>query len=373
MAWKQRVQVHVSGKLYNCLIPSRCYKSKAEWQKLRPMILERLRSRAKDYPVRNMVPVANDVLKARGEVVDGVSTLIKFIPVKACKFCSEVYVGEEGHQIRTCCGYRRGAKKQLHRWINGGFEHILVPVDAYHLRTMFQDVIKHDERFDYERIPAVLELCDQAGASISSAHDNHSMSSNGLNHSHSHSHSGDGLSLIIEQCNQTVADISKTLHNFSSKESSHDLHHSNGSSSVKSFGDLVGLPEELQSIAQRTLDAWERMRLGIKKLMLVYPVKVCKYCGEVHVGPSGHKVRLCGLFRHEPWRGGHFWKKADLDDLVPPQVVWHRRPQDPCVLLDNGRSFYGHAPAVVELCAQGGATVPTKYFCMMKNNGLVPR
>uniref|UniRef100_A0A2P2P1X0 APO domain-containing protein n=1 Tax=Rhizophora mucronata TaxID=61149 RepID=A0A2P2P1X0_RHIMU len=110
--------------------------------------------------------------------------------------------------------------------------------------------------------------------------------------------------------------------------------------------------------------------MGVQKLLLVYPAKVCKYCSEVHIGPSGHKARLCGVFKFESYRGTHFWQKADVDDLVPPKIVWRRRPQDPAILLDEGREFYGHAPAIVDLCAKAGGIVPKKYHCMMKHNGL---
>ena len=40
---------------------------------------------------------------------------------------------------------------------------MLVPVEAFHLKHMFQDVIKHHQRFDFERVPAAVELCWQAG------------------------------------------------------------------------------------------------------------------------------------------------------------------------------------------------------------------
>ena len=106
--------------------------------------------------------------------------------------------------------------------------------------------------------------------------------------------------------------------------------------------------------------------------LFVYPARVCERCSGVHIGPSGHKARVCGIFRHEGWRGAHRWKKAEVDDLIPPKVVWHRRPHDPQALVDSGRGFYGHALAVVELCMQASARVPNKYFCMMKLHGLAP-
>lgn len=49
------------------------------------MILKRVRSRAKDYPIRRMVPVAEEVVRAREALVQGVSTLLKVIAVKSCE------------------------------------------------------------------------------------------------------------------------------------------------------------------------------------------------------------------------------------------------------------------------------------------------
>lgn len=233
-----------------------------------------------------------------------------------------MHVGNRGHLIRTCHGYKHTNKNKVHTWTSGSLKDILVPVEAFHLDHMFQDVIKHEQRFDFDRVPAVLELCYQAGADI---HEENLFSHG--QRPDDHKDDRDDLSLS---------------------------------------------PAELRSVAQRTLEAWEKMRLGVQKLLLVYPAKVCQYCSEVHIGPSGHKARLCGVFKYESWRGTHFWKKAEVDDLVPPKVVWRRRPQDPPVLVDSGRGFYGHAPAVVELCLQAGATVPSKYYCMMKVNGLQP-
>lgn len=186
---------------------------------------------------------------------------------------------------------------------------------------MFQSIIKHDQRFDFDRVPAVVELCYQAGADVSDEvlHDHIPVSNSGED--------DDGMT-------------------------------------------FSGSSEELSLVAQRTLDAWERLGFGVQELLLVYPAKVCEHCSEVHVGPSGHKARLCGVFKFESWRGSHMWKKAEVDDLVPPKLVWHRRPHDPPVLVDSGRGFYGRAPAVVELCIQAGARVPSKYFCIMKVHGL---
>ncbi|KAK4253187.1 hypothetical protein QN277_010782 [Acacia crassicarpa] len=290
----------------------RLYSTKVDLKKLRPMIYERIEKRANEYPVRAMVPVAVEVLKARNVLIQGVSTLLKSFPVMACKFCPEIYIGEKGHLIRTCHGYKRRAKNRYHEWVAGGLDDILVPVEAYHLYNMFQGVIKHDQRFDFDRIPAIVELCWQAGA---------------------------------DPCGDIV-------------------------SSGNSQGSEFLSPYDLTFVANRTLTAWETLRSGVQKLLFVYPAKVCKYCSEVHVGPSGHKARLCGVFNYESWRGAHFWTKAEVDHLIPPKIVWRQRPQDPPVLVDEGKGYYGRVPAILELCTKAGAIMPTKYNSMMKAQGL---
>ncbi|RVW68437.1 APO protein 4, mitochondrial [Vitis vinifera] len=268
------------GKLWHCFLDeasgfamyARFYSVKVDLKKLRPMILKRIENRAKEYPISSMIPVAQDVLKARSLLIQGVSTLMNVFPVMACKFCPEVYIGEQGHLIQTCYGYKRRSKNQVHEWISGSLNDILVPVETFHLQKMFQDVIKHHQRFDFDRVPAVFELCLQAGADL----DEENLSSSSW----------------------------KSESTFS------------GVHGTKSLS-----PDELKFVATGTLRAWEVLRSGIRRLLLVNPAKVCKYCSEVHVGPSGHKARLCGVF------------KAD---------------------------FYGHAPAVVDLCTKAGAIAPAR-------------
>lgn len=192
---------------------------------------------------------------------------------------------------------------------------VFVPVESFHLENMFQGEIRHNQRFDFERVPAVLELCWQAGVEPSKEHLHYKIPNNDL-------------------------------------------------------GNDEPVPSsDIFTISTTTLKAWESLRMGVQKLLLVYPAKVCQHCSEVHIGPSGHKARLCGIFKFESWRRTHYWKKAEVDDLVPPKMVWHHRPQDPPVLIDDGRDYYGHAPAVVDLCIKGGAVAPPSYRCVMKVDG----
>ncbi|CAI0394582.1 unnamed protein product [Linum tenue] len=108
------------------------------------------------------------------------------------------------------------------------------------------------------------------------------------------------------------------------------------------------------------------MRKGSNRLMKMYPVRVCGYCPEIHVGPSGHKVQICGAHKHQQRNGQHGWQAAVLDDLIPPRFVWHLPEPIGEPLKRELRSFYGQAPAVVEMCVQGGAAVPEEYKTTMR-------
>ncbi|CAH9054454.1 unnamed protein product [Cuscuta europaea] len=269
-----------------------------ELKALKPFIMKKVQNWAKDYRFHETAPVAQEVLKSRDLLYSGVSTLLHHLPVWACKYCPEVYIGERGHLIRTCGGYRRLAKFEAHKWIKALLNDILVPVEAVHYAQ---------ERSDHEHIPAVVELCLRAGATLPSEYPNSTEPGNRFE----------------------TADL---------------------------------LDKEMESVAKETLSAYESVRNGVEKLMLVFPAKVCKLCSEVHVVPLGGVNES----RHE----AHVWQKAVVDDFVPPKIVWYRRPQDPWVLVDEGRDYYGHAPAVIDMCVKAGAAAPYKYISMMKDNGL---
>lgn len=59
--------------------------TKDDWNKLRPMIKKRIENRVRDYPIKAMVPVAEEVLQARSALINGVSALLRVIPVVTCK------------------------------------------------------------------------------------------------------------------------------------------------------------------------------------------------------------------------------------------------------------------------------------------------
>jgi hypothetical protein len=85
MALRKRSWQHVLGNFSGFVTHANFHSSKVDLRKLRPMILKRIESRAKDYPVRRMVPVAQEVLEARAVFFQGVSALLRLFPIMACK------------------------------------------------------------------------------------------------------------------------------------------------------------------------------------------------------------------------------------------------------------------------------------------------
>ncbi|KAJ6799646.1 APO protein 1, chloroplastic-like [Iris pallida] len=57
-------------------------------------------------------------------------------------------------------------RRSHHLWVRGSIDDILLPIESYHLFDPFGRRIKHETRFDYDRIPAVVELCIQAGVEL---------------------------------------------------------------------------------------------------------------------------------------------------------------------------------------------------------------
>ncbi|GER44319.1 hypothetical protein STAS_21215 [Striga asiatica] len=265
----------------------RLYSTKPlDMKRLKPMILKRIEERSTEYPVKGIVQVANEVLRARAALCDGVSTIIRYVPVLACKYCSEVFIAESGHLIQTCHGRRRHAKNKGHTWVKGSLNDVIVPVETFHLERMFQNVTNNQ-----------------------------------------------GIIKPNNLANNNTTDSDKLSQ------------------------------DDLRRVATRTLHAWEAIRWGVHKLLKVHSAKVCKHCNQVHVGPFGDKP----VIKHD---NVHFWENAKVDNLVPQKVVWIRRRQDPPVLVDKGREYYARAPVAVDSCSKAGALVPSRYFCMMKLDGL---
>ncbi|CAN1336444.1 APO protein 1, chloroplastic [Linum perenne] len=278
--------------------------------------------------VPEMVPVAYELLDAWKALIKGVAQLLHFIPVYGCSECSEVHVAHSGHEIKTCLGTTNSRRHGMHSWVKGSINDILIPIESYHLYDPFGRRIKHETRFDYDRIPAIVELCIQAG---------------------------------VEMAEYPSRRRTKPIRMLGKR--------------VIDRGGFVQEPKPWSfgnPIAQETVEAYENVRWGVRKLMRKYTVKACGYCREVHVGPWGHNAKLCGEFKHQ-WRDGkHGWQDATVEEVFPPNYVWHVRDTKGPPLKSFLKRFYGKAPAVIEMCMHAGAEIPEKYKPMMRLDIIIP-
>ncbi|TVU28393.1 hypothetical protein EJB05_19910 [Eragrostis curvula] len=301
--------------------------------------------------VNRLIPVAYKVYNARILLINNLKRLMKVVPVKGCKYCSEIHVGSVGHPFRTCRGMLSDKRRGEHDWGSTIVEAIFLPVEAYHLEDRLGKRIPHDQRFAVPRIPALVELCIQAGVDLPEYPTKRRRKP------------------IIKIGRKEFVDANED-----------DLPDPEPDDRFKQpllqelqYDEVTApsSPEEIAALAEETLEAWETVRDGALKLMKSYAVRVCGYCPEVHIGPTGHKARNCGAFKHQQRNGQHGWQAAVLDDLIPPRYVWHM-PESGEELQRELSSFYGQAPAVVEICIQAGANVPEKYKATMRLDVGIP-
>jgi hypothetical protein len=276
-----------------------------------------------------------------------------FCQLNYCSECSEVHVAPTGHHILDCEGRTSSTRHSSHAWVKGTVNDVIVPIESYHLFDPFGRRVMHDTRFEYDRIPAVVELCIQAGVDIPE-------------------YPSRRRTNPIRMVGKRVVDIGGNL------EKPEPLHAAE-SSSVLDFDTYRACERfpppplsDVPKIAQETIDAYQIVRKGVRKLMKKYTVKACGYCSEVHVGPWGHNAKLCGSFKHQ-WRDGkHGWQDATIDEVLPPNYVWHVRDINGPPIQAKLKRYYGKAPAVVEVCVQAGASIPVEYKPMMRLDIVIP-
>lgn len=300
--------------------------------------------------VQKLIPVAYGVLNARTTLINNLKKLLKVVPVHACNWCNEIHVGPVGHPFKSCRGQNASIRKGHHEWVNALVEDILVQVEAYHLSDRLGKRIPHNERYSVPRIPALIELCIQAGVDLPE--------------------------YPTKRRRKPIIRIGKSEFVDADESDLPDPVPEHTPPLLTEIPNAEIVPpantEETAFLAEETLQAWEKMRGGANKLMKMYPVRVCGYCPEVHVGPTGHKAQNCGAHKHQQRNGQHGWQSAVLDDLIPPRYVWHVPDLNEPMLHRELRNFYGQAPAVVEICVQVGATVPEHYKPTMRMDVGIP-
>ncbi|CAN1811712.1 APO protein 2, chloroplastic [Linum perenne] len=301
--------------------------------------------------VQSLIPLAYDVYNARITLINNIRRLLKVVPVHACGWCDEIHVGPEGHPFKTCKGKYASVRKGLHEWTGAVVEDIIVPIESYHLFDRLGNRIRHDQRFTIPRVPAVVELCIQAG----------------VDHPEYPTKRRRKPVIWIGRKEFVDADESELPDPVPEPPLKPLLTEISNSEVV-----APSSQEETTILCEETLAAWDKMVKGCNRLKKMYPVRVCGYCPEVHVGPSGHKIQICGAHKHQQRNGQHGWQAAVLNDLIPPRFVWHLPDPKGPQLKRELRSFYGKAPAVVELCIQGGAEVPEEHKTTMRLDVGIP-
>ncbi|KAM3243530.1 hypothetical protein ACQJBY_055454 [Aegilops geniculata] len=290
--------------------------------------------------VQRLIPEAYRVYNARILLINNLKRLMKVVPVKGC---NEIHVGSVGHPFRTCRGTSSDKRKGEHDWGTTFVEAVFLPVEAYHLEDRLGPRIPHDQRFEVPRIPALVELCIQAGLDLPE--------------------------YPTKRQRKPIVKIGRKEFVDANEDDLPDPEPDKFKEPILeeiSDDEITppSSPEETAALAEETLKVWETLRNGALRLMKRYSVRVCGYCPEVHIGASGHKARNCGAFKHQQRNGQHGWQAAVLDDLIPPRYVWHMPESGE--LQKELKIFYGQAPAVVEICIQGGAQVPEKYKATMR-------
>ncbi|KAG0467003.1 hypothetical protein HPP92_018583 [Vanilla planifolia] len=303
--------------------------------------------------VPELIEVANKVHCNGILLLRGLSKLVEgdhAIPVHRCRFCPELHIGWQGHEIRTCEGPGSGSRNSYHVWRRGGVKDILGFAYCYHLfDRVGKPRVGHKDRFAVPRLPSVIELCIQAGLNLDGYPTKRRTAP---------VYSIEGRIVDFEMQNEEIVKIV----NLSIPEFY--------TGSISEMEVLKNL--NISELATKSLRSWLDLREGVMKIMKKYSVLTCGYCPEVQVGPKGHKVRTCKAAKHQFRDGQHAWQEATIDDLVRPNFVWHvRNPLGP-PLSNLLKRYYGKAPAVVELCVQAGAPIPKEYKSMMRLDVILP-
>ncbi|KAL5981473.1 hypothetical protein ACLOJK_015535 [Asimina triloba] len=304
--------------------------------------------------VKRLIPVAHEVYAARYVLFDCVSKIVQKISIHFCRLCGEVHVGSLPHKIRSCYVASSLPSKE-HSWVKGGIENILPLAESFHMYDRIGRAVSHEEYLQVDRIPAILELCIQAGVDIPEYPTRRRSFP---------VYSISGKMIDFERKFPPNVAWGKGIQAFGFWER-HDNSRVDDSQALDC--------NDLQVLATRGMEAWEKMRSGAKTLMKKYAVQTCGYCPEVQVGPKGHRARLCQAHKHQLRDGQHAWQEATIDDLLPPVYVWHvRKPRDSSPLTNRLKRYYGKLPAAVELFAQAGAQVGDDYSGLMREDISVP-
>lgn len=278
-----------------------------------------------------------------------------------------------GHEIRTCTGPKSGLRSATHVWRKGGVGDLVYFPKSFHLYDRAgKPRILHDEKRSVPRIPAIVELCIQAGVDLEKYPTRRRTKP---------VYSIEGRIVDFELITEKDAIkgnlFPQKVNILANSNSGARIEDMVPDSNLGNVGSLLPRSKDeegknLTELSIATLNSWLEMVSGAKKIMEKYSVKTCGYCPEIQVGPKGHKVRMCKASKHQSRNGLHAWQEATIDDIVGPNYVWHVRDLNGPALNNNLKRYYGKAPAVVELCVQAGAPVPEQHESMMRLDVVPP-
>ncbi|CAI5936346.1 unnamed protein product [Closterium sp. NIES-65] len=385
--------------------------------------------------VPRLVPVAHRTLALWLSLQAKIPRLLDAVPAHACRWCPEVSIAHHPHVIRNCKGpklHSCSGSPGSHEWAPATPSDILPVIESFHLPDRLRPRVPHEARFDVERIPAVIELCVQAGVDLPGLRtvrrtepvqttrpgtgrawvaglegesesgvfkrgaykggegdvvkailEMAEMEAMGAEVAWDEGSRGTmrrgegGWRVLVEEggggkmerwlesrCN-TEVDRKEKGKGEEKEEKEEEEGGEDGDEAAEGQGSL-------REVAEEALREWQAVREGVERVMGKYPVMVCGYCPEVHVGAAGHKVRLCNASKQQWRHGQHGWQPAVLADLLPPVPVYHTRHPSGPPLLHELRAFYGRVPALVELCVQAGAPVPDKWRRHLRLDVAIP-
>ena len=96
----------------------------------------------------------------------GAWKLMQKYAVQTCGFCPEVQVGPKGHRARICQAYKHQMRDGQHAWQEATIDDLVPPVYVWHVPDQHcSGPLTNELRRYYRKLPAVVELFAQAGAS----------------------------------------------------------------------------------------------------------------------------------------------------------------------------------------------------------------
>lgn len=100
------------------------------------------------------------------EMVSGAKKIMEKYKVQTCGYCPEVQVGPKGHKVRMCRASKHQSRNGLHAWQEASVDDLVGPNHVWHVRDLKGLPLNNKLKRFYGKVPAVVELCVQAGAPI---------------------------------------------------------------------------------------------------------------------------------------------------------------------------------------------------------------